>query len=230
GRARRLGSAGRTLGVAGRRHALVLGQRLRPPLPARLGEVLARVHHQPVQPGRELRLALELPHALHELHERLLSGVACVLGVAQHVLRDAVNTVRMALTQRGQGKLVSVFCTSHQDGVGKPLVDERRVRPQVTDDSTAAAAGRLHAPTLVGMALTPDAVLPALRGAFGREYHYAVETETTQRMLPADAVHGAVALAEHQSAGRGRLGRTWVDSALMFSVGLYPEKPVADWP
>src|SRR5262249_25017299 len=115
-------------------------------------------------------------------------------------------------------------------GVGKPLVDERRVRPQVTDDSTAAAAGRLHAPTLVGVALTPDAVLPALRGAFGREYHYAVETETTQRMLPADAVHGAVALAEHQSAGRGRLGRTWVDSALMFSVVLYPEKPVARWP
>jgi BirA family biotin operon repressor/biotin-[acetyl-CoA-carboxylase] ligase len=80
------------------------------------------------------------------------------------------------------------------------------------------------------MALTPDAVLPALRGAFGREYHYAVETETTQRMLPPDAVHGAVALAEHQSAGRGRLGRTWVDSALMFSVVLYPEKPVAAWP
>jgi BirA family biotin operon repressor/biotin-[acetyl-CoA-carboxylase] ligase len=80
------------------------------------------------------------------------------------------------------------------------------------------------------MALTPDAVLPALRGAFGREYHYAVETETTQRMLPPDAVHGAVALAEHQSAGRGRLGRTWVDSALMFSVVLYPQKPVAEWP
>jgi BirA family transcriptional regulator, biotin operon repressor / biotin---[acetyl-CoA-carboxylase] ligase len=80
------------------------------------------------------------------------------------------------------------------------------------------------------MALTPDAVLPALRGTFGREYHYAVETDTTQRMLPPDAVHGAVAVAEHQSAGRGRLGRTWVDSALMFSVALYPEKPVAEWP
>ena len=80
------------------------------------------------------------------------------------------------------------------------------------------------------MALTPDAVLPALRGAYGREYHYAVETETTQRMLPPDAVHGAVALAERQTAGRGRMGRTWVDSALMFSVVLHPVEPVARWP
>ncbi len=78
--------------------------------------------------------------------------------------------------------------------------------------------------------LTAAAVLPALRGAFGREYHYAAETETTQRMLPADAAHGAVALAERQTAGRGRLGRTWVDSGLMFSVALYPAAPVARWP
>jgi BirA family biotin operon repressor/biotin-[acetyl-CoA-carboxylase] ligase len=73
-------------------------------------------------------------------------------------------------------------------------------------------------------------VLPALRGSFGREYHYAVETETTQRLLPPDAGHGAVALAERQTAGRGRLGRTWADSGLMFSVALHPPPPVAAWP
>jgi len=78
--------------------------------------------------------------------------------------------------------------------------------------------------------LTPDVVLPALRGGFGRDYHHADETETTQRMLPTDAPHGAVALAERQTAGRGRLGRTWVDSALMFSVVLRPPPPVANWP
>jgi BirA family biotin operon repressor/biotin-[acetyl-CoA-carboxylase] ligase len=49
-------------------------------------------------------------------------------------------------------------------------------------------------------------------------------------MLPADAAHGAVALAERQTEGRGRLGRTWVDSGLMFSVLLEPPPPVADWP
>jgi BirA family biotin operon repressor/biotin-[acetyl-CoA-carboxylase] ligase len=78
--------------------------------------------------------------------------------------------------------------------------------------------------------LTPDVVLPALRGSYGREYHWARETATTQRLLPPDAGHGAVALAEHQTEGRGRLGRTWVDSALMFSVVLYPPPPVARWP
>ncbi len=80
------------------------------------------------------------------------------------------------------------------------------------------------------MGLTPAVVLPALRGSYGREYHYAETTETTQRMLPAHASHGAVALAERQTAGRGRMGRTWVDSALMFSVALYPPQPVAHWP
>jgi BirA family biotin operon repressor/biotin-[acetyl-CoA-carboxylase] ligase len=78
--------------------------------------------------------------------------------------------------------------------------------------------------------LSAEVVLPALHGTYGREYHYAAETVTTQRMLPPDAVHGAVALAERQTEGRGRLGRTWVDSALMFSVALYPPPPLAGWP
>src|SRR6478672_9321242 len=80
------------------------------------------------------------------------------------------------------------------------------------------------------MLLEPEVVLPRLRGSFGREYHWAAEAPTTQRMLPAGAAHGAVALAEHQSEGRGRLGRTWTDSALMLSVALYPPQPVARWP
>lgn len=80
------------------------------------------------------------------------------------------------------------------------------------------------------MLLEPGIVLPRLRGSFGREYHWAADTATTQRMLPDGAAHGAVALAEHQSEGRGRLGRTWADSALMFSVALYPPPPVARWP
>jgi BirA family biotin operon repressor/biotin-[acetyl-CoA-carboxylase] ligase len=83
------------------------------------------------------------------------------------------------------------------------------------------------------MQLSPDVVLPRLRGSFGREYHYAMETASTQLMLPAEAGHGAVALAEHQTAGRGRLGRVWIDdpgSGLSFSVVLRPPLPVARWP
>jgi BirA family biotin operon repressor/biotin-[acetyl-CoA-carboxylase] ligase len=85
----------------------------------------------------------------------------------------------------------------------------------------------------VRVPLTPDVVLPALRGAYGREYHYAVESPTTQRMLPPGAAHGAVALTEHQTEGRGRLGRTWIDepgTGLLFSVALLPPPPVATWP
>ena len=84
-----------------------------------------------------------------------------------------------------------------------------------------------------GMWLSPDVVLPRLRGSFGRDYHWAEETASTQLMLSADARHGAVALAEHQTAGRGRLGRTWVDepgAGLTFSVALRPPPPIARWP
>jgi Biotin/lipoate A/B protein ligase family len=136
----------------------------------------------------------------------------------------------VALAECGERVLVTVFGTSDEDGIGEPLVDERPVGPQVSDDTTATPRRGLHGPTLDRVLLQASVVLPVLRGAYGREYHWAEEAETTQRMLPADAGHGAVALAERQTVGRGRLGRSWVDSALMFSVALYPSLPVARWP
>jgi len=88
-------------------------------------------------------------------------------------------------------------------------------------------------PDPTAQALTPELVLPRLRGSFGRPYVYAVETASTQKLAPADAPHGAVALAEHQTEGRGRLGRVWVDEpggGLALSVVLRPPPPVARWP
>jgi BirA family biotin operon repressor/biotin-[acetyl-CoA-carboxylase] ligase len=76
-------------------------------------------------------------------------------------------------------------------------------------------------------------VVPRLRGSFGRPYLHAVEAPSTQAMPPPDAPHGTVAFAEHQTEGRGRLGRVWVDDAgtgLALSVVLRPPLPVADWP
>src|SRR4051794_8337948 len=77
-------------------------------------------------------------------------------------------------------------------------------------------------------------MLPLLRGAFGRDsYIHAERCTSTQRLLPADAPHGAVAVAEHQTAGRGRLGRVWVDepgASLLASVVLRPTRPVREWP
>src|SRR3954447_16969639 len=83
------------------------------------------------------------------------------------------------------------------------------------------------------MLLGEEVVLPRLRGSFGRPWYHAVETPSTQLMPPADAPHGAVGLAEHQTAGRGRLGRIWVDepgAGLAISVTLRPPPPVARWP
>jgi BirA family biotin operon repressor/biotin-[acetyl-CoA-carboxylase] ligase len=87
--------------------------------------------------------------------------------------------------------------------------------------------------TLVPVALVPEIVLPRLRGSFGRPYLHAVEASTTMAMPPGDAAHGTVALAEHQTAGRGRLGRIWVDepgAGLAISVVLRPPPPMARWP
>ena len=83
------------------------------------------------------------------------------------------------------------------------------------------------------MDLTPEVVLPRLRGSFGRPYYYAAETASTQKLPPDDAPHGAVAFAEHQTEGRGRLGRTWLDEpgqGLALSIVLHPPPPVARWP
>jgi len=81
--------------------------------------------------------------------------------------------------------------------------------------------------------LTPETVLPRLQGSFGQTYYYAAETPSTQKLAPDEAPHGAVALAEHQTEGRGRLGRVWVDepgAGLALSVVLRPPPPVARWP
>jgi BirA family transcriptional regulator, biotin operon repressor / biotin---[acetyl-CoA-carboxylase] ligase len=57
--------------------------------------------------------------------------------------------------------------------------------------------------------LGPEIVVPRLRGRFGRPYLYAETTASTQRMLGPEHSEGAVAVAEEQTEGRGRLGRTW---------------------
>ena len=58
--------------------------------------------------------------------------------------------------------------------------------------------------------LAPDAVRPLLNGSFGQDvYHYEERCPSTQRLLEPDDPEGAVAVAEEQSEGRGRLGRTW---------------------
>jgi BirA family transcriptional regulator, biotin operon repressor / biotin---[acetyl-CoA-carboxylase] ligase len=80
--------------------------------------------------------------------------------------------------------------------------------------------------------LEPDVVQPLLRGRFGRDYRYAERTASTQRLLE-DAPEGAVAVAEEQTDGRGRLGRTWharPGTSVLVSVLLMPVVPAARLP
>ena len=75
-------------------------------------------------------------------------------------------------------------------------------------------------------ALAPRAVQPLLAGRFGHVYRYEELCTSTQRLLHDDDPEGAVAVAEEQTEGRGRLGRTWhapARTSVLVSVLLRPE-------
>jgi len=76
--------------------------------------------------------------------------------------------------------------------------------------------------------LAPEFVEPILRGRFGHPYRYVEACPSTQRLLADDDAEGAVAVAEQQSEGRGRLGRSWhapPRTGVLFSVLLEPVVP-----
>lgn len=81
--------------------------------------------------------------------------------------------------------------------------------------------------------LAPEIVEPLLRGRFGRPYLYVERCESTQRLFTDDAPEGAVAVAEEQTSGRGRLGRDWhapPRTSILASIVLQPRVPSARLP
>jgi BirA family biotin operon repressor/biotin-[acetyl-CoA-carboxylase] ligase len=81
--------------------------------------------------------------------------------------------------------------------------------------------------------LAPGDVEPLLRGRLGRPYRFVEECASTQRLLEPDGPEGATVATDLQTHGRGRLGRTWeapAGRALLFSVLLRPQPPMALWP
>lgn len=74
--------------------------------------------------------------------------------------------------------------------------------------------------------LTPELVGPLLKGRFGEPYLWSESCPSTQDVLRDPSLpEGAVAVTEHQTAGRGREGRRWDDAAgrsLLLSVLLRP--------
>lgn len=81
----------------------------------------------------------------------------------------------------------------------------------------------------------PEAVAARLTAPLAGPVHWAREVTSTNDLLAARARRGApegvVMGADHQTAGRGRRGRTWEDGAgeaLLFSVLLRPPMAAAD--
>jgi BirA family biotin operon repressor/biotin-[acetyl-CoA-carboxylase] ligase len=81
--------------------------------------------------------------------------------------------------------------------------------------------------------LDARAVLSLLRGRLGKPYRYVESCPSTQRLLDEDDPEGTTVAADHQTEGRGRLGRTWIDApgrAILISVLLRPPAPTTLWP
>jgi BirA family biotin operon repressor/biotin-[acetyl-CoA-carboxylase] ligase len=81
--------------------------------------------------------------------------------------------------------------------------------------------------------LAPEAMVPRLRGRFGRPYEHVGSTSSTQLLLGPDAPEGALVVAEEQTAGRGRLGRRWfapAGTSLLCSLQLRPDTPTERLP
>jgi BirA family transcriptional regulator, biotin operon repressor / biotin---[acetyl-CoA-carboxylase] ligase len=81
--------------------------------------------------------------------------------------------------------------------------------------------------------LAPEIVEPLLNGRFGRPYLYEERCASTQRLFEEDAPEGALAVAEEQTAGRGRLGREWSapsQTSILASVVLRPQVPAPRLP
>ena len=81
--------------------------------------------------------------------------------------------------------------------------------------------------------LTPETVVPRLRGRFGHPYVFVDVCPSTQRLLGDEHSEGAVALTEEQTEGRGRLGRPWLSPpgvSLLFSLLLEPPVQTARLP
>ena len=80
----------------------------------------------------------------------------------------------------------------------------------------------------MGGSLARDVVVPRLHGRFGREYVFVESTRSTQLLIPPEVEEGAVAVADEQTEGRGRLGRRWfapAGTSLLCSIQLRPPVP-----
>ena len=81
--------------------------------------------------------------------------------------------------------------------------------------------------------LIPELVAPLLQGRLGTPYRFVAACASTQRLLGDDDPEGTTVATDHQTHGRGRLGRIWEDTpgrSILLSVLLRPRPPMPLWP
>ena len=81
--------------------------------------------------------------------------------------------------------------------------------------------------------LTFEVVTPLLRGRLGTPYRFVASCPSTQRLIGEDDAEGTLVVTDHQTQGRGRLGRIWEDvpgRSILLSVMLRPQPPMPLWP
>ena len=81
--------------------------------------------------------------------------------------------------------------------------------------------------------LSPQVVVPLLFGRLGTPYRHLDACPSTQRLLGEGDPEGATVATDHQTNGRGRLGREWTDvpgRSILVSVLLRPPAPMPLWP
>jgi biotin-[acetyl-CoA-carboxylase] ligase BirA-like protein len=195
-----------------------------------LRSVEARVDDKSVQPRRELGAAAKLLQAHADFRECLLCGVARVVWIAQDLPREPLDLRRMPGEQRLERRLIAVLCALHEDGIAQLLVEQPAFWAELEPDRACFP----HLASLVAVSeLSSGAVLALLTGRFGQPYRFVEECASTQRLFGDDDPEGATIVTDHQTEGRGRLGRVWEDvpaRALLMSVLLRPEAPMPLWP
>ncbi len=205
------------------------GELLRLADPLSREAVAARVHDQAVEPGGELRLAAELAQARAQLDKRLLRGIPRLLEVAHELRREPVHARCMPFDENVERPSITCSCLADEVHVAEVSVHDRPPEWRLLLGRTDGRGGWLHGGVSVvppmADALTPDTVEPLLQGRFGRPYIYRESCESTQRLVEPGLGEGATAICEEQTAGRGRLGRSWSaprGTAILCSVVLEP--------
>jgi biotin-[acetyl-CoA-carboxylase] ligase BirA-like protein len=211
---------GRLAATDGATHALELAGQLE--LVSRLDDALEPAVVDPRKEGQATSvLLLREDRESARLRKRLDDENARHHGTAREVAGQVPLVRPYALARdHAAARLQFEHLVDKEEGlaVGQNLLD------------LVAAERRVHGATSVERrmrdSLAREIVVPRLRGRFGRSrYVYAERCPSTQRLVGAADAEGTVAVAEEQTEGRGRLGRSWLaapGTSVLCSVLLRP--------